>query len=980
MKYFYTIIFIGLLPLVCFGNTFTLKGKIVCELDHSIIEFATIVIPENELWAISDEKGEFIIKGVPAGSKTLVVSCLGYVKSEIPIVVNQDILDLTLPIKIDNLSLDEVVVTARANKNHPTTSYIIDKAALEHQQVNSITDISLLLPGGKTQRDNDLTSSGKRFEIRSESNELGNPTFMSAVEVDGIRLTNNASLSATEGIDTRNIATSNIESIEIVAGIPSVEYGDVSAGIVKVNTFKGHTPFQASLSAGPKTKLIAFNKGFDLGSKNGNLNISLEHTSSTAEMASPHTTYQRNGLTLSYTNRLNRSIHSPLKFFATLAGNIGGYNSKADPDAFSETYSKLHDNTIRASIGIDWLINKPYLTGIELKTFVNYSDKEQTIRTNRSSSTAIPVFHGTEEGYFVAADFDQDPNASISLIPAGYWYQEQKRDDRPVEYNASLRLYNNITLGKVSNRIKLGVSYSSVGNYGHGIYYTEARYTPDWRPYRYSDLPFMNNFSAFAENSMSIPIGNTHMQITPGIRYDMTQVDGSGYGTIGAWSPRISASYTIINSPNANSLKLFKLRAGIGDAVKLPSFAVLYPQPSYKNRLTFAPGALSDGTAYYAYYITPSTQIYNPQLKWQRTRQMEVGVDIQLGKIRIAINAYRNKSFNNYSTDSHYTPFTYKFTDQKSIEGTNIPTENRGYLIDQKTGIVTMYDKTGVLPAQQLRYSERTSLQSNTYASNTSPVLRQGIEWTVNFGRIPTLYTAFIYDGSYYSYRGINEQLISYSPAADQFMSDGSPYKYVGYYAGDYRASNGSETKRVNNNLTMITNIPRIKLLVSLRIESTLYHSTRYLSEYNGTQRGFIIADRSDYVGVEGDIYAGNQYVAIYPEFYTSTDDLTTLIPFKEKFLWAKEHDKALYNELAKMVGKTTTSYYFNQNRISPYFSVNLMVTKELGKHFILSFYANNFLNNLSKVKSSWNDGANTLFGSSYIPTFNYGISLKVKI
>ena len=141
-----------------------------------------------------------------------------------------------------------------------------------------------------------------------------------------------------------------------------------------------------------------------------------------------------------------------------------------------------------------------------------------------------------------------------------------------------------------------------------------------------------------------------------------------------------------------------------------------------------------------------------------------------------------------------------------------------------------------------------------------------------------------------------------------------------------------------------------------------------------------ILENRGDYIGTDGNIYAGDQYVAVYPEFYASTDDMNTLIPFKEKFLWARDNDTALYNELAKMVGKTTTSYYFNRNSISPYFSANLMVTKELGKYFTLSFYANNFLNNLSKVKSSWNNSEVMLYGSSYIPTFNYGISLKVKI
>ena len=246
-------------------------------------------------------------------------------------------------------------------------------------------------------------------------------------------------------------------------------------------------------------------------------------------------------------------------------------------------------------MGFDWLINKPYLTGIELKTFVNYSDKKLVERTSKSSSTAVPSFHGTEEGYFVATDFEVDPNAAISLIPAGYWYQNQWCDDRPIEYNASLRVFNNFSLGRTYNRVKLGANFSSVGNYGRGVYYDEPLYTPTWRAYPYSEIPFMNNLALYAEDALTIPIGLTQMQITGGVRYDMTKVDGSGYGTIGALSPRISMNYTLIDNPNAPLLKFLKLRAGFGDAVKLPSFAVLYPEPTYRQQLTFAPGALADG-------------------------------------------------------------------------------------------------------------------------------------------------------------------------------------------------------------------------------------------------------------------------------------------------------------------------------------------------------------------------------------------------
>ena len=107
---------------------------------------------------------------------------------------------------------------------------------------------------------------------------------------------------------------------------------------------------------------------------------------------------------------------------------------------------------------------------------------------------------------------------------------------------------------------------------------------------------------------------------------------------------------------------------------------------------------------------------------------------------------------------------------------------------------------------------------------------------------------------------------------------------------------------------------------------------------------------------------------------------MQTRIPFAEKFLWAKDNDPALYNELAKMVIRTNYSYYFNPSRISFYYSANLGITKELGRAVSITFNAINFINNMAQVRSTQFNGSSSLFGSSYIPAFYYGLSFRLKI
>jgi hypothetical protein len=120
--------------------------------------------------------------------------------------------------------------------------------------------------------------------------------------------------------------------------------------------------------------------------------------------------------------------------------------------------------------------------------------------------------------------------------------------------------------------------------------------------------------------------------------------------------------------------------------------------------------------------------------------------------------------------------------------------------------------------------------------------------------------------------------------------------------------------------------------------------------------------------------------VAYYPEYYTTWENPDEKIPFAEKFLWARDNDRALYSDLAKLVVRTNNSYFFNRRSISPYFNMNLNVTKEIGKLATITLFATNFFNNVSRVNLSWNNTETSLYNSSYIPKFYYGASLRLKL
>jgi outer membrane receptor protein involved in Fe transport len=935
----------------------TIAGRVTDEETQKPIEFASILMKENGLWAITGADGSFHIKNIPAGKVVLTIQCLGYATSQIALDINKDIPRLRINLKQENLKLDEVTVTAKRKDNESTTSYTIDRAALDQQQLLNVSDIATLLPGGKTV--NATLISDNRMALRSGSQEKGSPSFGTAIEVDGMRLDNNATAGETAGASTRTISSSNIESIEIVTGIPSVEYGDLSNGVVKVNTRKGKSPFIVEGKLNQHTQQIALNKGFDLGSRSGVLNASFEHARSFSNAASPHTAYQRNILSLNYMNIFMRET-TPLTLNIGLTGNIGGYNAEADPDNELDDYSKSRDNNLRAHFELNWLLNKKWITNLSLRGSLSTVDRKSEDYTHTNSATTLANLHAMEEGYFIATNYDSNPNAPIILGPTGYWHVKQFNDSKPI--NGSLRLKADWTrrFDKMMSRLMLGAEYTGSRNNGQGSYYDDLRYAPTWREYRYDDLPALNNIALYAEEKVSIPTSKlSTLEITAGLRDDITIINGSEYGTVSSLSPRFNGRYTFWKNRRKRVVSELVLHAGWGKSVKLPSFQVLYPSPSYYDIEVFRSPSTANNTTVSAWYTRPSKALYNPDLKWQYTNQTDIGIEMNIKGTRVSLSAFHHRTYNPYMATTEYTPFSYYYTPVSALEGLTIPTDGRTYTIDPTTGTVTVSSADG--SSAVVPNNERRFYLSNTRYINASPLDRYGLEWIIDFKQFKALNTSLRFDGNYYYYKSEDETLFASMHNSNTKMTGtGEPYQYIGWYRGTNGTStaqtsiaNGAISKTLNLNTTITTHIPKIRLIMALRIESTLYSYRKNLSNF------------------EGDVY---------PEYYTTWDAPDTKIPFAEKFQWAKDNDATLYNDLQNLVVHPNTAYVMNANRISAYYSANLSVTKEIGDHVSISFYANNFFNNMKTVHSSQTDLDASLFSSSYIPSYYYGLSLRLKL
>lgn len=921
------------------SETYTISGRITEEKTNIPLPGASVIINGTYLWSITNQSGEFAIAGVQEGKYNLQISFLGYVPATVPVEVRGNIKGISIKLKENTLALDDVVITAQAPKNELNTTLIIGNNALEHLQVSNVSDISALLPGGKT-RLPDLTSNNV-FSLRDGGSSAGNAAFGTAIEVDGVRIGNNSSFGNLSGIDTRSITVADIESIEVITGVPSAEYGDLNSGMIKVHRKKGATPWNIQLSINPRTEQVSFSKGFNLGNDKGTINFSGEWTKATQKLTSPYSSYTRRGFAANYSNTFGKA----LRFDVGMSGNVGGMNTKDDPDAYSGEFTKVRDNVFQANTSLAWLLNKSWITNLKLDASVYYRDNNSHARTYNSYASEQPAVHAQQEGYFIA-----------DKLPYTY-FADQIDDSKELNYAAALKYEWNRRFKGVNSNLKAGVQWKATGNVGEGEYYRNPSLAPNgYRPRPYTAYPFMHNVSIYAEENLTIPVGSTILRLMAGVRWENLFISGTQYNSLNSLSPRFNARWQL----NRN----ISVRGGWGVTEKLPSFYVLYPRQEYRDIQTFGV-SYNNNESSYIYYSQPYTLLHNENLRWQRNRNAEIGVDIDIAQTKISLVGYFNRTKLPYKYTRTYSPFSYDVL--QLPEGFTMPA-NPQINVDSQTGMAYIRNgESSYWTPMDVRVTDQTFIRS-TSPDNGADILRKGAEMIVDFPEIVPIRTQFRLDAAYTYTKYVDNSLSYYYQTgwSHANLPDRS-YQYVGIYANGDNASttaNGKRTHSLDANLTATTRIPKARLIISCKLEASLVKRSQNLSEYKGGQYAFNVSQDSN-SPTGGSIYDGNSYTAIWPVAYLDLNN--EMHPFT-----SAEAEKP---EFAHLIRKSGNAYTFAPDGYDPYFSANINITKEIGDHVSLSLNAINFTNTRRYV-TSYATGVSAIF----TPDFYYGLTCRIKL
>ena len=245
-------------------------GTVVDQADGSPVAGAAVTIKGNQaVWDVTDSLGRFKLK---ATGGTLQITCLGY--KTLTTAVRKD---GRYSLAQDSFAINEVVVTA-TESHGLTSSSRIGQDAIAHIQPSSFADLLELLPGGRSV--DPSFSTPKTIDLRAVSvsgDNYNTSSLGTRFLIDGVPVNNDANLQTTPaysnygssfvnaGVDMRTITTEDVESVEIIRGIPSVEYGDLTSGLVNIKRRKGGNDTRARFKADMKSKLFYLGKDLEWG-------------------------------------------------------------------------------------------------------------------------------------------------------------------------------------------------------------------------------------------------------------------------------------------------------------------------------------------------------------------------------------------------------------------------------------------------------------------------------------------------------------------------------------------------------------------------------------------------------------------------------------------------------------------------------------------------------------------------------------------
>ncbi len=758
--------------------------------DGEVLSFATVRVKELNLTLLTDLEGRFQFTAVEGEAYTVNVNYINCVERQVLLTAGTQKLH-EIDLEPQSFALDEVVVMAEYDPQKGSSA-VINQQALEHIQPTSVAEVMTLMPGGLYQQSN--ATGFSRISLRQSGSD-DNTSLGMAVVMDGISIDNDgyrsqisgmqssdeyaSRLGWNKGVDLKTLSTDHVQRIEIVKGISSAKWGNLSSGVMSLSSKAGQTPLQIRLKADPLTKLVYAGKGFRLPRNAGYLHAGVDYTSVYDDRRDPLSKYSRLTGQLTWNNSIT-AWGKPLFLFFRASETYT--LNQAKEDELVEEYNEMFKNKFsRTALAFKarftelgkWMDNLEYIASVDYA--YDRIDRNRYVQLDIPLPSPINSEEEEHEGIF---------------LPSSY-YSAFSIENRPLSLLNQLNAESLFETSWLKNKFIYGVEWKYTKNGGDGVvvdmnrppYPDDSEYV---RPTPNYSIPALSVGAAYVEEQLMHSNDYFDIALNAGVRFTKMFNLNEKYTELRKLvaEPRINGAISFNIPINGKPLKTM-LRAGYGQENKLPTLDYIYPDPVYKDLIMLSAYVKQNDPNNNLLTDTRKYDVTNYQLRPNRNNKWEGGVDISYEEYQLSLTVFSEKSNNGFGSLTNYHPVTYlRYMDPKG-----------GQAI------------VGHRPTKE-DYNEEVY---NTFVdmpvvTNCVKTEKKGLEYRLAFPKIRPLATTVEVNGAYYQTEYGQTASVEYHPT---FRDNNKPLPYVGVYEND----DVTRRRIFNTNVWFNTNIPRYKMV-----------------------------------------------------------------------------------------------------------------------------------------------------------------------
>lgn len=834
LKYlFFLLLSLAFVNIKAQSENFPIVIQVLNDL-KSPLASVTVKLNEEDKTVTNTEGNATIL--LSKGKHTLFLALDGYDEKELRITV-EGAQTHTITLNKET-RIQEVVITAKEGKGL-TSKSMINRQAMEHLQPSSFADLMELLPGGLSRDPNlgatnkvllrenvggpsayNTTSLGVQFMI---DDNVWNTNANLQTSIDDTQMgeaPRNRTTTAI-GTDMRTISTNDIEKVEVIRGIPSAAYGDLTSGLIKIERKIGYSPLEARFKADGFSKQYYVGKGF-LINKNWSITANLDYLDSKQDPTDEFENYQR--LTASLRSKLRTTLwQKPLEWRSTidLSNNID--KKKYDPDtgyALTDSYKNSNQRVSITNNFIYKLDAESIFDKLVLNTAVRqgFERIEQIKLVQLSGPRALSLATTAGE--------------NIGIYPSTRYVAESSTDGKPLDLSVFAQATGSGTIGKLDNQYEIGIDWKYSKNLGKGQQWdltTPPSSGITSRPRSFQDIPAWQNLAVFAGNQMSYHINQHKFSLYTGLRVSkLLGIDHSYAISQKIFTePRVNLQYNLPHIIiNDHPLKI-DVTLGYGILYKQPTLLMLYPNDTF---LDYAQVNYYHNDENYRYvnFLTYVQNNKNKNLTAAKNIKKEMRLDLSYRGHDFFITYFNEALKNGFRNTIQNQINTYKNYDTAFIDPSNWG-ENGP-------------DLTNV-PYETVREFGNYSI-----TENGSATIKDGIEFGYTSPRIKAINTKFTFTGAWFRTQYRNTVPVLERPT---ISLAGSSYPYYGIYQN----GTGYVNENLNYNLIIDTYLPNLGLIVSASLQGSAYNYQKYdqripepisYIDLDGITHPFTDADRTD--------------------------------------------------------------------------------------------------------------------------------------